>query len=149
MSLAKWARSKTRGEAKEKLHELPISETARGKAVPFPFADKSAYKAKFSNQEINQAIASAPKKRVSLTGLHAIQHSVREERVADYIDHPDEIPEGQRHPEHRGPIDVPVVIQYDGERYIHDGHHRSTAAKLSGEKDIVARFVDLDSVIKT
>jgi hypothetical protein len=148
--LASWAHARHPGrvEAKEKIERAPLSETTHGKAVPFPYADKSAYKNDFTNSEINQAIESAPKKAVPIAGLHAIQHSVKAEKVKEYIDHPNAIPEGQRHPTHRGVIDTPIIINYKGKRYIHDGHHRTVGEMLLGKKDIMARYVDLDTVKK-
>jgi hypothetical protein len=148
--LASWAHARHpgRSEAKEKIERAPLSSTAHGKVVPFPYADKEEYKKDFSNSEINQAIDSAPKRSIPIAGLHAIQHSVKADRVQEYIDHPNIVPEGQRHPVHRGVVDVPIIIQYKGKRYIHDGHHRTTGEMLLGKKDILARFVDLDSVKK-
>lgn len=149
-ALATWvhARSPARDEAKRKLAALPLAKNGKGKAVPFPFADKQVYKKDFSNQEIKDAIASAPERTIPLDGIYSIQHSVQAPRVARYIDHPHVIPEGQRHPSHRGPIDHPIVIQYKGVRFAHDGNHRLTAAKLSGARSAVVRFVDLDRVEK-
>jgi len=148
--LSSWtdANAPHRQEAKEKIESLPMSSTAHGKAVPFPFADKTEYKKDFSNSEINQAITNAPKRTIAIDGLHAIQHSVKESRVKDYIDCPNEVPEGQRHPVHRGVIDTPIVISYKSKRYIHDGHHRLTGMKLAGKKDALVRYVDLDNVKK-
>lgn len=149
-ALASWthARSPAKQEAKDKIERAPMSSTTHGKAVPLPFADKNEYKKDFSNQEINQAIANAPKRSIPIEGIHAIQHSVKDDRVKEYIDYPHVIPEGQRHPVHRGIVDVPIVIHYKGKKYLHDGHHRTTAEMLLGKKEVLGRWVDLDNVKK-
>lgn len=145
MNLAKWIGDKvSKSEAKERLADLPVSPTKRGDKVPFPIADKSAYKSKHSNREINHAITNAKIVTVSLKGLHAIQQSIRGHHVASYIDEPELLPKGARHPAAGTPLDAPVVIQQDGKRYIHDGHHRASAALLSGRDSIRARLVNFD-----
>src|SRR5277367_6686128 len=96
--LGSWVtrRDPDRGNAQDKLAHLPLSETLHGKAVPFPFADKHAYKKHFSNQQINAAIESASKVDVPLDDLHAIQHSIKDDRVSEYLHYDPEklIPEG-------------------------------------------------------
>jgi hypothetical protein len=145
MSLASWAhvRDPATEDAKRRLAELPESETDHGKRVPWPVADKSAIKSHFSNTEINTAIRKAPKKTVSLEGLHAIQHSVKAKHVADYIDHPNLMPEDAQHNAAKVPVDVPTIIRYAGKSFLWDGHHRSVAQWLLGAKSIEARVVDL------
>lgn len=144
--LSTWARARdpNRAKAHLRLEQLPESETGKGKAVPFPYLDRSAYKSKHSNREINKAISKAPIRSVPLDQLHAIQHSVKVHRVAEYIDHPHIIPKGTKSPKHGGLVDYPIVIKQDDHLYLHDGHHRCTAALLMGKKTIDARFVDFD-----
>lgn len=148
--LAKWVRAHDpdKDTAKKRLEKMPMAKTAHGSRVPFPYADKAAYKDKFSNQEINHAIQSAPTRKVPLSKLHAIQHSVKPDRVKEYIDHPDAVPEGQKHPTARTPTDLPIVVHSGGADYIHDGHHRATAELLMGARSIEARYVDLDALEK-
>ena len=146
MSIGIWAQSndpKTES-AKRRIESLPLSKTGHGKKVPFPYASRTAYKDIFTNEEINHAINSAPVKIIRIAGLHAIQHSVRGDRVEEYIKHPNLLEEGQRSPKHKGLIDLPIVVQYRGIRYIHDGHHRTTAEWALGHNKVEARFVDLD-----
>jgi ParB-like chromosome segregation protein Spo0J len=64
--------------------------------------------------------------------------------VLTFIDRPDSIPPGMQDPKHGGVVDTPIVIHQDGKNYLHDGHHRVTAARLMGDKDIQARYVDFD-----
>lgn len=135
-------------EAIKRLDALPLSSTGHGSAVPWPVVDKKIYKDHFSNIELNQAIENAPVRVIPLKDLHAIQHSVKPRQVANYIKHPNQIPQGQRHPEHGGLVDIPIVMQYKNRRYIHDGHHRLTAAHLMGERHHVARLVNLDTMVK-
>lgn len=151
VALSKWAyaRDPAVGKAKLRAVAMPESPTKHGKLVPFPYKDaKQTYLKDFSNKEINAAIESAPIRRVALKGLHAIQHSVKVQRLEDYIAHPDIIPPGQRHPSHRGKIDEPIVVQYKRVRYIHDGHHRLTAEMLKGATHDDVRFANLDAKVR-
>ncbi len=149
MSIRAWASAKdSSSRAKAKLNELPVSSTNHGVAVPFQVGDKSAYKKHHTNREINEAIAKAPLHNLPLDNLIAIHHSVRPDNVGEYIDDPMRVPLGSRDPKHGGIIDLPIVIQKDGQRFIHDGTHRATAAVLKGEKNIAVRFVDFDKVTR-
>jgi len=143
MSLGAWA-AQRQGEkpAERLLEQMPRSETDHGAKVPLPFADRKAIKDKHSNKEINKAIAKAPVKKVQIKDLYAIQHSVKPERVREYIRNPETIP-GKRHPEAHTPTDHPVVIRQGGKSYLWDGHHRVTARILRGKTDTNARVVDL------
>lgn len=149
MSLAAWARAADTGVSRAlvKVDLLPQSETGHGLAVPFPFLDRSAIKGRHSNREINAAITAAPKVSVPLDGLHAIQHSVKRAKLVDHLSRPSE--PGTLNPETRTPVDLPIVIQQDGVRYIWDGHHRATVAKLRGLQSVRARLVDFDAPNET
>jgi hypothetical protein len=130
------------------MDSLPLAKTGHGKKVPFPYAARAAYKDDFTNQEINAAIENAPIKLIKIAGLHAIQHSIKPERAEEYIKHPNLLEPGQRSPKHKGLVDVPIVIQYQGLRFLHDGHHRTTAAWALGETKIEARYANLDALEK-
>jgi hypothetical protein len=130
--------------ATARLARMPTSVTKHGVDHGMPYADKNAYKGKHSNREINGRIDQAPVRRVPLDGLHAIQHSVRPGRVLTFINDPGAVRPGTHDPEHGGIVDHPIVIHQDGVNYLHDGHHRVTAARLLGDKDIEARYVDFD-----
>ena len=130
-------------EAHVKLAQLPDSETRKGKAVPFPFRDRSYYKGIYSNKDINHRIELAPVVEIPLKDLTSAQHSVKERLVSYYIDFPD-AKTGSVHPKSGTPTDVPVVMQKDGIRTLWDGNHRTTAAWCRGDKAIPARFVNLD-----
>jgi hypothetical protein len=141
-----WASQKSGlKRAERKLAELPESETKHGAAVPWPYADRSAYKGKHTNQEINARIKKAPIVRVPLKHLHAIQHSVKPERVDQYLRDPGQKPLGAKHSKAGTPIDHPIVIKEKGRLYIHDGHHRLTADYLQGKRDADARLIDFDA----
>jgi hypothetical protein len=120
---------------------------ARGRApVPFTFADKGAYKSRFVNEVINGAIEAAPVVDVPLEGLRAIQHTVDPGHVRAYAEDPGRVAPGTRHDRHGGLVDHPVVLRLGGVSYLHDGHHRATAALLTGRSTIAARLVDLDAL---
>ena len=132
-------------EAHVKLAQLPDSETRKGKAVPFPFRDRSYYKGIYSNKDINHRIELAPIVEIPLKDLTSAQHSVKERLVSFYIDCPD-AKTGSVHPKSGTPTDVPVIMQKDGIRTLYDGNHRTTAAWCRGDKSVHARFVDLDQI---
>ncbi len=141
----KWAQNEDpmKDVAKRRLDLLPDSVTNHGLRVPLPFTDRVYYKQDFTDAQINNAIRQAPIKTVPIKGLRAIQHSVQRDRVRQYIDNPN-LAEGKRS-DADTPADFPVVIQYRGDRYIHDGHHRIVADKLQGIKSAAVRLVKLDS----
>lgn len=144
MTVGAWAARKVgKASAERRLARLPTSSTGRGDAVPFPFVDRAAIKDKHSNEEINAAIERAPVVDVKLSELHAIQHSVKPARVAQYIEDPALRPPADLHPQARTPVDHPVVLEVDGKKILWDGHHRSTAASLEGRKTIKARLAKL------
>lgn len=130
--------------AAAKLARLKPSVTGHGVDHGFPYADKVAYKSKHSNEEINGRIDQASVKAVPIASIHAIQHSVKPGRVLTFINDPGAVAPGTHDPKHHGIVDHPIVIHQDGANYLHDGHHRATAAKLMGDKTIQARYVDFD-----
>lgn len=147
-----WAKRKVQlSEAEDALAHAPLSETGHGVAVPMPFVDRSFYQKDFDTRTINHAIEKAPIKKVPIGELSAIQHSVKAPRVLQYLRDPDRTGAqlGDKHPKANTPIDHPVVIKYKGKKLLHDGHHRTTAHALMGDKDIEARVVDLDSLKKS
>lgn len=139
--LSSWARTRAKPQASVLLRPSGRHEGAA--EHPFPVADRAAYKESvgLSNGELNARIREAPIASVPLAGLVAIQHTVQPARVQEYVDDP------LRIPSQRGPVptDVPIVVKTAGVKYIHDGHHRSTARKLSGDTSMAARYVDLDA----
>jgi len=142
------SRSDTTRVALRDLDGLPESATGHGRAVPFPFIDRETVRHGFTNSEINRAIESAPCVTTPIRGLYAIQHSVRESRVAEYIQYPQLVEPGATNPRTGVPVDRPIVLQRDGRRVIWDGHHRAVAAKLRGERSVCCRLVDLDKLDK-
>jgi hypothetical protein len=146
VSARDWAAKKvSMQQAQRKLALMPKSETGRGAAVPFPFADRKVIHEAHSNEEINSAIKKAPVVDIPLQGLRAIQHSVKPHRVDQYLRDPGLRPPGDLHNKARTPVDHPIIIQQGGKRYIWDGHHRTTASKLRGDKSVKARLVDFDA----
>lgn len=136
----------SRTRAEKALAKLPESVTKHGVAVPFPYADREEYKAGHTNREINKAIQRAPVVSVPLRGIYSIQHSVKSDRVKQYLEEPHLRPPAELHPKAHTPVDFPIVIQCGGKRFLHDGNHRCAAAWLSGDKQVNARLVKLDDV---
>jgi hypothetical protein len=131
------------GAALRKLGKLPPSDNGKGATVPFPYRDKTNYKSKHPPGAIRDAIRDAPIKRVDLAGLHAIQQSIQTSVVWKYLEDPDAA-SGRVNARTKTPSDLPIVVQQDGVRYIHDGHHRLTAEKLRGATTARVRFIDFD-----
>ena len=116
MSAAHWSERKLGKErATQALASLPESETGKGAAVPFPYADRETYEGGLNNRQLNRAIRKAPVVKIPLTGIYSIQHSVQPERVQQYIDEPDMMAPGTLNPKSKTPIDYPVVVEKEGE----------------------------------
>jgi hypothetical protein len=131
--------------AKATLATVPVASSKHGASLPWEFVDREAYKENHDDAEINAAIKKAPIVEVRLDELHSIQHSVKAPKVAYYLDHQDMPKAGTLHPKAGTPIDLPVIIEQDGIKYIHDGHHRLMAQWLLGESRAEVRLVDFDA----
>jgi hypothetical protein len=152
MSLGTWAR-KVDGSlsvAMQRLKALPEVEHGVEPSM-FTIGNKGTYHAARERAgfhgHLSKEIREAPIKTIPLAGLITIQRSVSPERVEQYLQNPEMRPaerRGETSETHGGPIDYPVVVQVAGKRYIHDGHHRLVAAKLSGDSSAPVRFLNLD-----
>jgi hypothetical protein len=112
---------------------------------PIRYAGPSPIQQQFSNEDLNSRIANAPIRKVAISSLvTGQQHTVVRGRVESYIKKPHLIPEGAHHKHHGGPIDLPIVMLFDGKRWLWDGHHRVMAETLLGARMIRARVVDLE-----
>jgi hypothetical protein len=126
----------------ERLWSLPA--TVKGVEHPFPVSD-SKYRDAHPDVRVRARIDTAPVRMVTLARLVAIQKSVNPSRVEHYIENP-ELPEGTAHwSTGAWLVDFPIVIVHDGVFYLHDGHHRATAAYVRGEWQIRARVIDFDA----
>lgn len=111
--------------------------------VPFATMPHDEYKAAIKGKGIPARAAEAPIQIVSLSALTGIQRTVNTERLGDYVSG---AAKSEGRAVHTGmPKDLPVVVKLGGKMYIHDGHHRATAALLKGADSIRARVVDLDA----
>jgi hypothetical protein len=81
--------------------------------------------------------------QVPIKGLHAVQSGVSPERLRKFIEHPDLIDEPGRTNKGGYLTDVPIVVDFDGKRLVHDGHHRIVASRLLGDKTVPARVVKI------
>lgn len=146
-----WAQQTMKSPNEAKLAQLEPGEKLGTSRVPFQLADRKSY------LEMTKAIGSianlthvGPIALVNLHDLWAIQTTVNDERLVQHLDNPYLVEPGKRAQGHGGLIDRPVVVRKDGLLYIHDGHHRLTAATLRGQKTAKVRLVDLDGqFIKT
>lgn len=112
---------------------------------PFPVTDRDEYLARIKGKGIVAKVDTAPIKTVALRDLHGIQKTVNVERLAQHLEDENLVPEGKRSANAGMLIDLPVVVKMGGELFLHDGHHRATAAWVKGERAIGARVVDLDN----
>lgn len=140
MSLKEWAKSENAYSA------LACAKLKPGRhrgslAVPFPVTDRTEYLAKIRGKGIFKRAEDVIPTEVQLDSLHAIQTSVGEKRLTDYLGGL-KPKEGARNP-NGGLVDYPVIVRIDGQSYVHDGHHRVTAAWCEGLKKIRARVVEL------
>lgn len=142
--LKTWAGQMSKDPVAAKMKAL-VPGTSEGTAkVPFPIVGRETYLSKIKGSGIFKRAEDAPKVRVPLDKLTGIQQTVNTERLSKYVDDPKSVKSGTRAPGHGGLIDLPVVVKKDNKLFIHDGHHRLTAAKLRGEPDARVRFVNLD-----
>lgn len=145
MTLARWAsthkRARSPAQARALLEAMPGGPNV---AVPLRFIDRKAYEATIGTRDLNALIDAAPVRDVRVDSLVGIQHTIKKARVLEYIDRPNLRRAGTRDPRHGGLVDLPIVVRKGGISYLHDGHHRTTAAKLLGEPAIKVRFVNLD-----
>lgn len=132
----------TRERALDALSDMPRGERAGSIRQPFPVTPKADYAQLVKGTGIWERAKTAPIETVKLSDLNGIQNTVNKERVKQYIEDPAD--EATRKNEHPGPIDKILVVTKNGRLYIHDGHHRATAALLEGKATISARVVDLD-----
>ncbi len=126
-----------------RLEPAPTSGTVKH---PFPVIEREQYMAMIKPYgSMARRTNDAPIALVNLSDLMGIQGSVNEEQLSKHLYNPKLIPEGSRGAGHGGLIDRPVVVRKDGQFYIHDGHHRLTAAQLRGQTTAKVRFIDLDA----
>lgn len=114
--------------------------------VPFKVVSHDAYKTAIKGKGVAKLISAAPKEVVPIARLHGIQRTVNSERLGQYVR--GEVQATGNESGAGFPKDLPVVVKTGGNLYLHDGHHRATAAHLRGASEIRARFVDLDALQK-
>lgn len=129
----------------DRARRLPPGEKLGTTKVPFPVTDRDAYlKQVHARGSVSEATHGAPIALVNLKDLHAIQHTVNDERLVQHLEDPHLIKPGTLGSGHGGLIDKPVVVRLNGDLYIHDGHHRLTAAAIRDQKTAKVRLVDFD-----
>lgn len=134
-----------RSKARRTLANMPSSAEPGRVVSPLPHMDREEYQRGILNVDLNRGIDSAPVHAIPIDRLKGIQATVSRERVASFIDDPDQVERGHRDPEHGGKVDYPIVVQKGEHLFLHDGHHRVIAAKLMGHASIDARLVRVES----
>jgi hypothetical protein len=112
---------------------------------PFPVKLREDYLELVRGKGIFKRAENVQPSKVPLAGLTAIQRSVNMERLAQHLEDPRLVEEGTRAAGHGGKVDLPVITKIGGKMYVHDGTHRCCGAYLRGQKEILARVVDLDA----
>lgn len=143
-SILTWAKANSGDRAATRARILPPGQHEGTLRHPFPVVDRERYLASIKGMGIPKRAETAPKESVQLSDLRGIQRTVNAEKLSRYMGNPDLVKQGARASGSGMPIDLPVVVKKDGQTYLHDGHHRATAAYLRGAKSIRARVVDLD-----
>lgn len=111
--------------------------------VPFKTVDHAAYSNEVKGKGIPKRALDAPIAVVPVGQLNAIQRTINAERLQQHATGSATM--SPRAPGSGLPRDLPVVVKIRGQLYIHDGHHRLTAAVLKGAPDARVRLVDLDA----
>jgi hypothetical protein len=112
-------------EAKAKVDALGV---LRGRSWLAPVGMPIANKHDYGNRVTRAMRESAPTEDVVISDLHAVQTGVSREKVRRMIE------EGI-------PNKPPVVVRHAGKLYLHDGHHRVVARRLSGQQTVSAKVV--------
>lgn len=147
--LRAWAKANAGAEdrTKSRLQALMPGGGYGTAEVPFPKVARDDYVKAIQGAGVYKRALDVKPSRVPLAALTAVQRTVNAERLEKHLGDPNLIPKGTKG-DHRGLVDHPTVVRLGGKHYIHDGHHRATAALVRGDKDILARVVDLDAVMK-
>lgn len=143
-ALLAWASQGTT-PTEERLRELEPGDRFGTAKHPFRMVERDAYLSEIRGAGVARRSVTAPIALVKLTDLVAIQGTINPERVGHHLEDPRLYQPGARAPGHGLLVDRPVVVRKGGVLYIHDGHHRLTAAHLRGATTAKVRFVDLDA----
>ena len=142
--LKTWASAHATDPVGTRLKLLTPSLTPGTVQHPFPVESRESYLASIKGAGVFKRAESAPVVRVPLKGLIGVQSTINMERVMQHASDPSKVAPGTRGA-HHGLVDHVVLVKKNGKLFIHDGHHRATAAALRGQMDIKARLVDLDA----
>ena len=135
-----WANAETVKRRARMLHPGAIEGT---RVVPMPKVPKDEYRALIKGKAIAEKTNTAGVEDVALSELTATQQHVNTQRLIEHATNPMLIAPGTRASGTGGVIDVPTVVVTNGNKVLHDGHHRCVAAKLKGETTIKARVIRL------
>jgi hypothetical protein len=82
---------------------------------------------------------------VPIAKLHAVQSGVSPAKVRGLIHHPEAF-DRPGHTTESGLLDdLPIVVQFGGKMYLHDGHHRVVAQRMLGRTTVKARVVKIET----
>jgi hypothetical protein len=113
-------------------------------ALPWRWIGPEGIKREFREGELQELIKRAPIRTIAIRSFVGAQHTAKAGRVESYIRKPNLIPKGATSPG-GWPIDLPIVMHWEGQNVLWDGNHRSFAQLLLGHETIRVRYVDLDA----
>ncbi len=129
------------------LDELAASRPIPGRAWLIPTGLRRASKHDYGNRVTQSMRERASVRDVPIANLHAIQSGVSSAKLRGLIHHP-EVFDRPGHKTAGGlDDDLPIVVDYRGKIYLHDGHHRVVAQRMLGRDVVKARVVKIDAPI--
>jgi hypothetical protein len=148
MKLALWMDAKARAARTVPQALALLNSIPGGPNIQVPLRYDGELKAKidaaYPTGILNALIDKAPIRSVPIDSLVTVtQHTVNRDRVAQHLKNFGLVGKGQRHEDHGGIVDVPIVIAFQGQHALWDGNHRTMAETLLGGRRIKARYVDL------
>jgi len=130
--------------AKDKAEQLANGDKTGTAKHPFPVADRDAYLASIKGSGIAARTLKAPLVPVRLSELSGTQKTINRERLEAHMENPSMVKPGTLASGSGAKVDAPIVVKKNGQKFIHDGHHRLTVAALRGQEQVPVRLIDLD-----
>jgi hypothetical protein len=119
-----------------------------GVPVPLDLAPperRASYLAMLSHDEFVRQVDQAPIVSMPIDSIHATQPTVDGDVVESMVEDPPTPGTGRKN-DFGLLTDYPLVVRFDGEDLLHDGHHRIAAAVERDEDEAQVRLLDLDEV---
>ena len=145
MDLRQWAKKKGPDLGEERKTSLDMGHTPGTAKHPFKVEDRAKYLEGIKGARVAARTRDAKVVKVPMSALRGTQGTVNREKLDAHIKDPNHIKDGTLSSGSGALIDRPIVVKKNGVHYIHDGHHRATAAHLRGQQHLECRLIDLDA----